>query len=176
MVALPCSPAPALSSAKPAEVVELMPGEVALGLSGTQFKTLLGSCVSVVLTDPRRTVGSMCHIVHVGAPNAQNRHNPAYGVVAMHDMFTRLRALGVNPRMCQAFVYGGGNMFPQIISSRPVGESNAQWVFDYLTHHGIAVVDQCVGGNGYRKVSWTVGSQDPVVETVFPEQGVAHGG
>ena len=53
--------------------LELMPGDVAIGQAGDQFKTLLGSCVSVVLTDPRRTVGAMCHIVHVGTPNAEAR-------------------------------------------------------------------------------------------------------
>ena len=157
--------------------VELMPGDVALGQSGAQFRTLLGSCVSVILTDPRRTVASMCHIVHVGTPNADNRHNTAYGVAAMHEMFTRLRALGINPRMCQAYVFGGGNMFPQLFREKHVGANNVDWVMHYLDAHGVAIVDQCLGGNGYRKVSWTVGPRDPVVETVFPEQqGKAHGG
>ena len=161
---------------RPAGPVELMPGDVALGPSGAQFKTLLGSCVSVILTDPRRTVGGMCHIVHVGLPNAENRHNTAYGVAAMHDLFTRLRAKGINPRMCQAYVYGGGNMFPQLFRDKHVGISNAEWVLHYLDTHGVAVLDQSLGGTGYRKVSWTVGQQAPVVETVFPEQGVKHGG
>jgi chemotaxis protein CheD len=163
--------------AKPGGPVELMPGDVTLGGTGAQFKTLLGSCVSVILTDPRRTVASMCHIVHVGTPNADNRHNTAYGVAAMHEMFTQLRARGINPRMCQAYVFGGGNMFPQLFREKHVGANNVDWVLHYLDTHGVAVVDQCLGGNGYRKVSWTVGPQDPVVETVFPEkQGKSHGG
>jgi len=160
---------------RPGGPVELMPGDVALGPAGAQFKTLLGSCVSVILTDPRRTLGSMCHIVHVGTPNAENRHNTAYGVAAMHTMFTELRAKGINPRMCEAYVYGGGNMFPQLFRDKHVGSSNVDWVMQYLETHGVPVVDQCLGGTGYRKVSWTVGQQDPVVETVFPEQGRQNG-
>jgi chemotaxis protein CheD len=160
---------------RPGGVVELMPGDVTLGPSGAQFKTLLGSCVSVILTDPRRTVGSMCHIVHVGNPNAENRHNTAYGVAAMHAMFMQLRTKGINPRMCEAYVYGGGNMFPQLFRDKHVGSSNVDWVMHYLETHGVAVVDQCLGGTGYRKVSWTVGTQAPVVETVFPEQGIKNG-
>ncbi len=148
-----------------------MPGDVAVGEAGDQLKTLLGSCVSVILTDPRRTVGAMCHIVHVGAPNAANQHNTAYGSVAMHDMFQRLRSKGVNPTMCQAYVFGGGNMFPQFFSARHVGASNAEWVLEYLAAQGISVVQHSLGGNGYRKVSWTVGSAEPLVETVFAEQG-----
>jgi chemotaxis protein CheD len=155
--------------------VDLMPGDVTLGQAGAQFKTLLGSCVSVILTDPRRTLASMCHIVHVGTPSAENRHNTAYGVAAMHAMFTQLRAKGINPRMCEAYVFGGGNMFPQLFRAKHVGSSNVEWVLHYLETHGVPVVEQCLGGTGYRKVSWTVGPQAPVVETVFAQQGSQNG-
>jgi chemotaxis protein CheD len=155
-----------------AMAVELMPGEVALGQQGDQLKTLLGSCVSVILTDPRRTIGVMCHIVHVGKPNVANAKNTAYGEVAMKEMFARLRSVGVNPTQCDAYVFGGGNMFPKLFDVRHVGDANVDWVLDYLHDHGIHLVDHCLGGNGYRKVSWTVGAADPLVETVFAEQGV----
>jgi len=151
--------------------VELMPGDVALAPAGVQIRTLLGSCVSVILTDPRRSVGAMCHIVHVGTPNAENRHNTAYGVAAMHTLFTQMGNRGIQPRMCQAYVFGGGNMFPQLFRDKHVGSSNVDWVMQYLHHHGVEVVDQCLGGTGYRKVSWTVGQEAPVVETVLPGQG-----
>ena len=75
------------------KALELMPGDVALGRKGDRLKTLLGSCISVILTDPRRTVGAMCHIVHVGKPNAANQHNTAFGIVAMDEMFHRLQSV-----------------------------------------------------------------------------------
>jgi hypothetical protein len=62
-------------------------------------------------------------------------------------------------------------MFPALFAKQHVGESNAQWVLDYLHTHGIAIVDHCLAGAGYRKISWTIGPSEPVVETVFPEQG-----
>jgi chemotaxis protein CheD len=154
-----------------ANVVELMPGDVALGRAGDQLKTLLGSCVSVILTDPRRTVGVMCHIVHVGHPNAANTHNTAYGEVAMQDMFDRLIGVAIPPARCQAYVYGGGNMFPQMFSTTHVGAKNADWVLDYLHDCGIAVIEHDVGGNGYRKVAWTVGRDQPAVDTVRTDTG-----
>jgi len=159
----------------PTSVLELMPGDVVIGLAGDQLKTLLGSCVSVILTDPRRTVAAMCHIVHAGPPNATNAGNTAYGVVAMTDMFARLTAVGVIPERCDAYVFGGGNMFPKLFAKQHVGESNSDWVLDFLHDRGIGVVDYCLGGNGYRKVSWIVGPTEPLVETVFSEQGVNNG-
>jgi chemotaxis protein CheD len=152
-----------------------MPGDVALAFAQDPLKTLLGSCVSVILTDPKRTVAAMCHIVHVGKPNAANRRNTAYGAPAMEDMFAKLRGVGVTPKLCQAYVFGGGNMFPHLFMERHVGASNIAWVLDYLHEHGIQVVDHCLGGNGYRKVSWTVGPTEPLVETVFAELEGGHG-
>lgn len=154
--------------------VELMPGDVAIGEVGDQLKTLLGSCVSVILCDPRHTIAVMCHIVFTGNPKPEHRSNTAYGSVAMESMFARLRAKGVNPKMCQAYVFGGGNMFPQFFSKKHVGVSNSEWVFNFLQDNQIAVVNHCVGGTGYRKITWTVGSGEPVVETVFAEQGTGH--
>jgi len=145
---------------------ELMPGDVALGYAGDTLKTLLGSCVSVILTDPRRTVGVMCHIVHVGRPNSANAHNTAYGSVAMAEMTRRLLASGFAPRSCQAYVVGGGNMFPQLVTHHHVGSNNVDWVMGYLQHHKIEVLKQDLGGTGYRKLSWIVGPEAPRVETV----------
>jgi chemotaxis receptor (MCP) glutamine deamidase CheD len=47
-----------------------------------------------------------------------------------------------------------------------VGANNANWVMNYLHDCGITVVDESLGGNGYRKVAWTVGREMPVVDTV----------
>jgi chemotaxis protein CheD len=66
-------------------------------------------------------------------------------------------------------------MFPQLFREKHVGASNVDWVLHYLETHEVQVLDHCLGGNGYRKVSWTVGPQEPVVETVFSEQGLANG-
>jgi chemotaxis protein CheD len=145
---------------------ELMPGDVKLGQAGDQLKTLLGSCVSVILTDPRRTVGVMCHIVHVGHPNPTNRNNTAYGSVAMAEMVRQLYAMGFVPRSCQAYVFGGGNMFPKLFTHHHVGNRNVDWVLRYLAHHKIAILRQDHGGAGYRKLLWTVGPAEPLVETI----------
>ncbi len=157
---------PPLAASQQPKVMDLMPGHVALGLAGDHMKTLLGSCVSIILTDPRRTVGAMCHIVHVGQPNAANFNNTAYGEVAMEAMFSKLMGVGIPAQRCHAYVYGGGNMFPQMFSTTHVGAKNAEWALNFLYHHGIAIVEEHVGGNGYRKVAWTVGREAPSLEVV----------
>ncbi len=140
---------------------ELMPGDVALARRGERLKTLLGSCVAVILTDPHRTVATMCHIVHSSRPNSANLHNTAYGSCAMDDMFHRLRRVGLAPTLCHAYAYGGGDMFPHLGGQVTVGERNARWVTDFLAAHNIELLDHSLGGTHYRKVAWTVGPQEP---------------
>lgn len=146
-------------------IYELHPGQVALGRSGDVLRTLLGSCVSVILTDPRHTVGAMCHIVHTGHPSASNRGNTAWGSEAMAELSRLLYGVGFAPRSCQAYVYGGGNMFPQLFTHHHVGASNADWVLGYLDHHKIPIVAQDLCGVGYRRLTWTVGPEAPQVKT-----------
>jgi chemotaxis protein CheD len=155
-----------MPSVREYRVVELMPGDVCIGLAGDQFKTLLGSCVAVILTDPNRTVGAMCHIVHVRTPPPAEAQNNAFGIFAMATMFELLRRVGVVPQMCHAYVYGGGNMFPDLIRGETVGERNVEWVMAYLEAQRVVVVEHSLLGAGHRTVSWAVGLTPPKVSQV----------
>ncbi len=108
----------------------------------------------------------MCHIVYCGLPNAASKGDTAYAVFAMQEMFTRLRTIGITPQLCQAFIFGGGNMFPGMFSRKHVGTSNVEWVEHFLWTQGIEIVGESTGGSCYRKISWTVGAQALNVECV----------
>lgn len=141
----------------------LHPGDVVTAGVGVTLETLLGSCVAIVLTDPRRTTGTMCHIVHSG--NA--RHTPddtTHAEPAIRRMYAELRARAIEPRLCHAFIYGGGNMFPQLYErGTHIGEQNADWAARRLARDGIRVLVRDVGGTRYRRVRWTVGHEMPEV-------------
>ena len=143
----------------------LHPGDVAAGVRGDRLETLLGSCVAVILTDPRRTVGAMCHIVHSGAAPGTG-DSTLHAEPAMEAMFGLLHRYGINPLMCEAYVFGGGNMFPTVVKHSHVGEINSMWALDVLADLGIRVLAQNVGGNTYRRVGWTIGPGTPEVTNV----------
>lgn len=148
-------------------VVTLHPGDVVCAERGERLETLLGSCVAVVLTDPRRTVGAMCHIVHTGQAVAGVVETGAYGGVALDTMYMLLRERGIDPRQCEAYAYGGGNMFPSLCESRGhVGQRNARWALDALACDGVRVILHDLGGAAYRRLSWTVGPGAPQVTAV----------
>lgn len=141
----------------------LHPGDVAWGGRGERLETLLGSCVAIVLTDPRRTVGVMCHILHSRSQGNGAVRSTAYADVALETMYELLVARGITPRFCEAYVYGGGNMFPGLIKQSSVGDDNARWALDALAVDGIRVLHQDLGGATYRRLGWTVGPGAPDV-------------
>lgn len=144
----------------------LHPGDVGCCNSGERLETLLGSCVAIVLTDPRRTVGAMCHIVHSRPAPSGSQATAAYADVALKVMYGMLLARGIAPRLCDAYVYGGGNMFPSIVRDSHVGSQNVEWVLDALADDGIQVLRHDTGGRTYRRLGWTVGPGLPQVTAI----------
>jgi chemotaxis protein CheD len=159
------SPAPAGQ-----RILTLHPGDVAWAEQGDRLDTLLGSCVAIILTDPLRTGAVMCHVVHARPANPATAATPAsgfhHGDAAMGAMGTLLRAHAIEPRRCQAYAYGGGNMFPAVYPQANVGEHNARWALAALAEAGIPVLHHDLGGATYRRLSWTVGPELPRVIAV----------
>lgn len=152
--------------APPQVLHTLHPGDVVCADRGDRLETLLGSCVAVILTDQSRTVGAMCHIVH-SAPVAAGSSVPTAAADAAIDAMYRLLGIrGMNPRLCHAFVYGGGNMFPELFPLGHVGEGNARRVLDRLAADGVRVALRDLGGNAYRRLSWIIGPELPQVTAV----------
>ncbi len=144
----------------------LHPGDVRVVERGERLETLLGSCVAIVMTDPRRTVGAMCHVVHSRAPVAAAVETSAWGEMALRTMYGGLLARGIVPALCQAWVYGGGNMFPALFGPGHVGADNTDWAFAALARDGVRVLAHDTGGMVYRRLAWTVGDGPPEVAAV----------
>jgi chemotaxis protein CheD len=137
------------------------PGDIAIGYADDKFETLLGSCVSILLVSPCCKVAAICHYVHSSAPPRSKTKDASYAAVAMRKMDYQFRSVGFNTRLCRAYVFGGGNMFPSQKNMVDVGTMNVNWAFSYLDRHKIPVKGSHTGDNYYRKLAWIVGTSDP---------------
>ena len=146
----------------------LHPGDVLCAERGQRLETLLGSCVAVLLTDPRRSVGAMCHIVHAGYAAIGAAPSGAYAHIALETLYELLRVRGINPLLCEAYVFGGGNMFPQLFQNTHVGDDNARWALQALNEDGVPVLQQDLGGERYRRIGWTIGHEPEVCAVDMP--------
>lgn len=145
----------------------LHPGDVVLAERNVRLETLLGSCVAIILTDRNRTIGAMCHFVH-WRPAKDTDENPCvYGDAALDTLYQLVSQRGFNPQLCEAYVYGGGNMFPQMMTEDHIGRLNAKWSIERLNADGVRVISHDLGGNVYRRLGWTVGPDVPQVVTTL---------
>lgn len=69
----------------PSEVIDrfLNPGEIFFGGSGFRVRTLLGSCVSIVLWHPNRHLGGMCHYLLPTPSDIHSEKSHKYGIDAV---------------------------------------------------------------------------------------------
>ena len=144
--------------------VFLRPGELFFGDRQTRIRTVLGSCVSLVLWHPGRCVGGMCHFM---LPS-RGRPGPARGKAldgryadeAMAMLTREIDLLGAPRHEYQAKVFGGGDMFSE--TGKPgavrVGLRNVRAVRELIAENGFEIAVEHLGGTGHRHVIFDVWS------------------
>jgi chemotaxis protein CheD len=143
----------------------LLPGEFFVGDAGFQIRTVLGSCVSITLWHPLKRIGGMCHFLlptRGASSTAPKELDGHYGDEALELMCRDLRGLGVEPRQCEAKIFGGGHMFPGRIKvdTNHVGRRNGEAARELLAQHGIAVLTESLFGVGHRQIIFDVSKGD----------------
>ncbi len=154
------------------DVIEvfLQPGEYFVGGADYRIRTLLGSCVSVILWHPGRRVGAMSHFVLAErAAGSDLMMDSRYGTDAIWLMVHELMAANINPSQCQAKLFGGGSMFaPGAEEVFHVGQRNGEVARALLYDYGIHIVSESLFGAGHRQVIFDVASGDVWVRQVAP--------
>jgi chemotaxis protein CheD len=141
----------------------LHPGEYYVGHAGCRIRTVLGSCVSITLWHPGRRVGAMSHFLlssrGVGKAGALDAR---YAEEAMSLMLRDLAGERVNPRECQAKLFGGGNMFPGWVgaSGQNLGQKNGETARMLVRAQGIPIVSESLFGVGHRNLVFDIASGD----------------
>ena len=101
----------------PLDILEifLQPGEFYFGEDKTRIRTLLGSCVAIVLWHPRLHIGGMCHYMLPQRPRKRQGEalDGRYAEDAMHMFMRELGRSGTNPADYQVKLFGAGQMFEQ---------------------------------------------------------------
>jgi chemotaxis protein CheD len=130
------------------------------------LKTILGSCVGIILHDPVRRVSGLAHVM------LPNRHNQdtATGKYADTDipaLLTRLTANGGRRTALQAFLIGGAQMFPMgNIRIASIGEQNVEAARKILKENKIPIVFQDTGGKAGRTVLFDNATGEVLVRTL----------
>ncbi len=150
--------------AQESSVVSVLMGELKSTTSPHRLRTILGSCVGIMLFDGRKKVGSLAHIV---LPWANNRATPAtvgkFADTALPAMVDQIREMGGGPRLT-AKLAGGAAMFGVGSQTNNIGLLNKQAVEALLKEMGIPIIGQDLGGEKGRRVTFNVATGEVTVE------------
>ena len=120
----------------------------------------LGSCIGVVIYDPRNKVAGMAHIMLPDSRDAGAVLKPGkFADTAVPRLLQELSALGALPSNLQAKIDGGAQMFniPGKDSGLlAVGARNIEATKRWLAHFNVPLVAEDTGGNKGRSIEFNV--------------------
>lgn len=135
--------------------VKVVAGDFYVSTQDELITTVLGSCVSACIRDPKNGVGGINHFLLPDADcdllSASNR----YGVFAMEQLINAIIKHGGRRENFEVKLVGGGNM---IAGSNDIGQSNIEFVKNFLTTEGYRVVAEDLGGIYPRKILYNITS------------------
>lgn len=116
-----------------------------------EIRTLLGSCVGMVLYDKVNKIGGMAHFV-LPQSNKKDEPTPFYGNIAFEKMHNEMLAMGAQKLQIRAKIYGGANIFYNLNFSNDVGEENSEFAKKILIENNIPIKESELGGHLPRGV------------------------
>jgi chemotaxis protein CheD len=138
--------------------VKVLPGEYFVAAEDVVLTTVLGSCVSACIWDPRLKIGGMNHFLLPGDGGAAPGADPLsesgrYGVFAMEQLINELLKRGARRGGLEAKVFGGGHVMRNF-TTITVGTRNAEFVLAFLSTEGVRVVSQDLKDIHPRRVAF----------------------
>lgn len=133
----------------------ILPGEYYVSRSDEIISTVLGSCVSACIRDPRTGIGGMNHfMLPEGAasdPHSNDVTNTSarYGSYAMEHMINDILANGGRRERLEIKLFGGGKVLQ---TATNVGDKNIRFVREYLHMEALPVSGEDLGGLHPRKL------------------------
>jgi chemotaxis protein CheD len=117
--------------------------------------TRLGSCVAACIWDPLLGIGGLNHFLLPERELNENWHELTsyscrYGNFAMEQLINGILTLGGQRKRLKAKIFGGAQMCKETVLN--VGQSNIEFVKNYLDMEGIEIVAEDLGGPWPRKV------------------------
>jgi chemotaxis protein CheD len=139
-------------------VAKLLPGDFYVTQHDEVLDTVLGSCVSACIRNPRFGIGGMNHFM---LPRPSGLDNDTWGSVAgratrygsasMEQLINRILGAGGSRADLEVKIFGGGRVLTSLID---VGNHNVEFVREFLRNEGLRVSSEDVGETCPRHVQY----------------------
>lgn len=139
-------------------VAKLLPGDYYVTREDEVLDTVLGSCVSACIRNPRLNIGGMNHFMlprpsGTGNDTWDNVASRAtrYGSASMEQLINRILKAGGSRKDLEVKIFGGGRV---LASLTDIGNHNVAFVREFLSHEGLRVASEDVGDTCPRHVQY----------------------
>jgi chemotaxis protein CheD len=135
-----------------AKVVHVGMADMEVVRDGCQLKAILGSCVGILIRDPRRKVSGLAHVMMPQCRPGDTARGK-YADTAVPDLIARIAALGCATAGLEAILIGGARMFPsgnEAIAS--IGDQNVAAARRALQDRRVRITYEDTGGSRGRAV------------------------
>lgn len=139
-------------------IAKLLPGDYYVTREDEVLDTVLGSCVSACIRNPRLKVGGMNHFM---LPKPSGTGNDTwdtvagratrYGTASMEQLINRILNAGGSRADLEVKIFGGGRVLSGLSD---VGDHNVQFVREFLKQEGLKVSSEDVGDTCPRHVQY----------------------
>lgn len=131
---------------------KILPGEYYVTKTNECVTTVLGSCVSACIRDPRMGIGGMNHFMlpaNRGDASSLLSDAARYGNFAMEHLINSILSNGGRRDSLEFKLFGGGRIMQAMMD---VGRKNIEFVTDYLETEGFKSIAEDLGGIYPRKI------------------------
>jgi chemotaxis protein CheD len=158
-------------------IAKLLPGDYYVTRAEEVLDTVLGSCVSACIRNPRLGIGGMNHFMlprpsGVGGDTWESLAGRAtrYGSASMEQLINRILNAGGTRADLEVKIFGGGHV---LASLSDVGMRNVTFVREFLKQEGLSVSSEDVGKDCPRHVRYFPMTGRVLVRHLTSSQDVA---
>ena len=131
----------------------LLPGQFYVG-ERTSVKTVLGSCVAVVLVDQKSKYFAVNHFLLPEPTSETQGGHGRYGTTAIDLIYSKLKQHVKSTSQLKAYVFGGSSIAAALSGDMSIGGRNIEIASRCLKNLGIKIVHTDVGGTHSRTLTF----------------------
>ncbi|MGO9409398.1 MAG: chemotaxis protein CheD [Spirochaetia bacterium] len=150
------------------EIVNVRMAEMDMVRDAHSLKTILGSCVGVILHDPVKRVSALAHVMLPRSTRGDSAVGK-YADTAIPALLALLTAGGSRISSLKAYLIGGAKMFPMASGGiGSIGDQNVSAARKVLEEASVPIVFEDTGGTRGRTVIFNNESGEVSVHTLSP--------
>jgi len=137
----------------------IKPGEYYVTRKEEIITTVLGSCVSACIRDPKTGFGGMNHFMLPGEKGKPNNSwggefalATRFGIAAMEQLINDILKLGSPRETLECKLFGGGKVLA--MKQMNIGERNIDFIRKFMNTEGLSIVSEDLGGHFSRKLKY----------------------